>query len=323
MYTQQEIASMTAAEQEMARSMNAAEEAGEDPFKDDDVDSEGGATDEAAEIPGDNTEAAAEEPAAVEEEPSATDEPAAAAAEEPAAAAEEPAVEEPADPPPTLRGEAPADLNEQIKALRIKRAEVRKQWSSGEIDDDQLDALEGPIEDQIYALREQATVARTLETANAQFAHQQAMSHIETIRQAGLKAGLKYEVSEDGKTIGEDVQQFNRQLNALTSDPTWAAKSFASRANEAHRITALLAGKTAAPARTATAQITVPATSKVGKPTAAAPATLRDVPSASRANEGESDLESQWKSASGPLADKLWARLTPAQQERLLDDDAK
>lgn len=315
-FTDDQIARMTPQEAEVARSMNAIEAAGGDPFGDNETGDETQAedtTEVADETAEDETPEGAEDT-----EGGTTDEAAEKPAEDtPPVEVEAAAEDAPLDvtPPPVhqLRGEAPEDADQRMKDLRAQRAAVRKKWSEGEITDEELEAQEAPIEDAIDALRQDIVVAKALNKANEQFEENRAQEHVETLRQRGLKSGLAYQVNADG-TVGSDVHVFNRQLAALAMDPEWKAKPFAARADEAHRVTALLAGK-GAPTPTPT---TTP-TPTVAKAKPSAPVTLRDVPPAARANDGD-DLEQQWKAASGPAAQRLWNRLTQAQQDRLLND---
>lgn len=314
MFTDQELASMTPAEQETARAMNAAEAAGKDPFDDDlddeldtdETDSEGGTTDETdkEEIPGDKIDEAASD-----------DKPADKPAEEPAAAAaEEPAAE--ADPEPVLefKAEAPADADAKLAELRKQRLDARKKWSAGEIDEEELEALEAPIEQAMDAIRQQQSVAAAMEQANKQLqAKQQADAEraarvtVNRIRAEGTAAGLDYSPPSENKPAGEHAVEFDRQLQPLLADPKWQAKGFDAIAAEAHRKVMLLAGKAPAAA---------PAARRAPPP---APQTLRDVPAADRANAG-SDLDDQFKTVTGLSAQKLWDKLTPAQQARMLDE---
>ena len=316
-YTQAEIDTMTPAEQEVARSMNAAEEAGEDLFgdgetaadtdtddapADTDADSEGGTTDEAEEIPGDKVE---DKPA--DDKPAETE---AATEEEPAAAEAEPE----ADPVLQFKGEAPADVAQQIADLRKERLAARKKWSAGEIDEDELDALESPIEDTLAELQRQQTVAETMaEAARQQQKHEEeravreAMRFVDKLRGDAKKEGIDYGTAKEPT---EAAYEFDRQRQALALDPKWQKKSFAEQAARAHEIVVKLHGKPAAAA---------PAPAAARRAAPAAPTTLRELPAADRANAG-GDLEDQWKAATGAAADRLWAKLTPAQQSRLLDE---
>jgi hypothetical protein len=320
LYTADEIARMTPAEQEMARSMNAAEEAGEDLFEegettaaaddeDDDetppadADSEGGTTDEAAEQP------AAEEKPADEQPP----------AEEPAAAAEEPAAEATVEQPLSFKAEAPANADTTLADLRKQRLDARKKWSAGEIDEDELEALEAPIDAQIAEIQQKQAVAAALAEADRQLQERETRAAVEQLRAEGLKAGLSYNADAEGKP-GADAIEFDRQHNLLSSIPEWAAKGVRAVLAEAHRRTMLLAGKTSALAPSpAPAEAPSPAAARRAAPPAP-PATLRDVPAADRANAGN-DLEEQWKAAKNQVEmDRIWSKLSPAQQNRLLGE---
>lgn len=313
MFTDQEIAAMTPAEAETARAMNAAEETGKDPFGDDldddvdtdETDSEGGTTDEADEQPADAAADDAEDKPA-DEAPAATDEAPAAAAEE-----EQPEPEAVLE----FKAEAPTDADAKLAELRKQRLDARKKWSAGEIDEEELEALEAPIESAMAEIRQQQAVAAAMEQANRQLqAKQQADAEraarvtINRIRAEGTAAGLDYSAPTDAKpTGGEHAVEFDTQLRALGANPAWANKGFDAIAAEAHRRVMALAGKTVAPA--------------AGRPAPPkAPVTLRDVPGAARANEGSDTLIEQFKAATGLAAEKLWNRMTPAQQERALGD---
>jgi hypothetical protein len=311
MYSPQEIAAMTASEQEMARSMNAAEEAGNDPFGDEAPDAE-----EADEIPGDNTEAEekpAEEEAPADDKP-ADDKPAeeapAAAAEEPPAEGGEETPEIDVPPAPVLVGQAPADFDAKVNTLRDAIDEARVRWEAGEIDLKDLAKIERPLQDQIAGLQREAAVAEAMNKANEQFARNQALAVIEQVRTTAKAQGIDYGTADKPT---EHAHSFDRQLQVLALDPTWRGKSFAAQAREAHRVVALLNGKTAA----APAPAPPPAAARAKPP--APPVTLRDLPAAERANAG-GDLEAQWAAATGAAAEKLWSRMTPAQQQRAMGE---
>ena len=325
LYTPDEIARMTPAEQEVARTMVAAEASGEDVFGDGetttvdddevdsevdnggaDVDSEGGETDQAAEPPGDTPPADDAKP---EEKP----------AEPAAAAAEEPAAEEPAEPPLGFKAEAPADADKTLADLRKQRLDARKKWSAGEIDEDELEALEAPIEARIAEIQQQQAVAAAMAEADRQLREREAKTTVEQLRAEGLKAGLTYN-PVDGKP-GPDALEFDSQYSLLKSIPGWAAKGERALLTEAHRRTMLLAGKsTAAPAPAPAPAAAAPAPAAARRTAPPAPPTLRDVPAADRANAGN-DLEEQWKAAKNQVEmDRIWSKLSPAQQNRLLGE---
>jgi hypothetical protein len=329
LYTPEEIARMTPAEQEVARTMIAAEASGEDVFGDGettaaaaaaadaevdnevdnvdaDVDSEGGTTDEAAEQP------AAE--AKPEDKPA--DAPAAEAAADAPPADEEPAAEQPLG----FKSEAPADADKTLADLRKQRLDARKKWSAGEIDEDELEALEAPIESRIAEIQQQQAVAAAMAEADRQLRQREIRTTVEQLRAEGLKAGLDYSKGDATKPDGADAVEFDRQLSALEMDPAWVAKGPKAILTEAHRKVMLLAGKSAAPAPSpAPAAAAAPAPAQ-RRPVSPTPPTLRDVPAADRANAGN-DLEEQWKAAKNQVEmDRIWTKLSPAQQSRLMGE---
>lgn len=327
MYTKEEIAAMTPAEQAIARDMNAAEEAGEDPFGDE---FEGEAT--AAEAPAAAPAAAPAPAPTAEDEPNddANDgEPAAAPA--PAAAAPAPAAAAPAEPPAPAAAPAPAEqeaaeeaptafqvqdtkpITEQRKQLRADKQQIEKDWAAGTISDEDRATKLGEIDDKMDALLIQQTRAETLQEVNVQNFQREVQSVIGGIRTEGKAVGLDYGTAEQPTAA---AHQFDRMMAALDADPTWQGKSFTDRAREAHRGVLALNGKLAAPPAPAAAP--APAAKREAPP--APPQTLREIPAAERANTGD-DMAEQWKAATGAAADRLWNRMTPAQQARALQDE--
>lgn len=321
MYTKEEIAAMNPTEAQVARDMNALEEAGGDVFGD-----------------GDTTEAAAETPApapAPAPEGEAVDEdveapaPAPAPSEAPAPAPEpapapSPAAEAPAPAPEPAPSPAPAPeavayqvqdtkpIGEQRKQLADEKKALTKKWSDGTITDDEFAEQSAVLDDKRDALLIQETRATTLQEVNQQNAQREVNAVLAAIRTEAATVGIEY--AKDGKATTA-AYQFDAAMDGLAKDPAWQNKPYAEVAREAHRTVLALNGKLAPPPAPA------PAPAPAAKARTAPPAppqTLRELPAADRANVGDDMLE-QWKAAEGSAAEALWNRMTPAQQERALN----
>lgn len=319
MFTKEEMDQMTAAEREAAREMNALEESGGDVFGD-----------------GEPTAAAAEAPApapAPEGEKDEKDEnegapaPAPAPAEAPApepAPAPAPAAEAPAPAPEPAPSPAPAPeavayqvqdtkpIGDQRKQLAEDKKALTKKWSDGTITDDEFAEQSAVLDDKRDALLIQETRAATLQEVNTQNAQREANAVLGAIRTEAATLGVDYGSADKPTTA---AYQFDAALEGLAKDPAWQNKPYVELARQAHRTVLALNGKLA-PAAAAPA----PAAAKAPERKAAAepPQTLRELPAAERANVGDDVLE-QWKSATGPAAESLWNRMSPAQQERALN----
>lgn len=321
MYSKEEIAQMTPTEQAVARDMNAAEEAGGDMFGDgtpgDDTTSTTDQPDAAAQAEGEGApdDAAGAEAAADDDtDPKPDDAPADAGTKpepQPAAAtATEEQAAEAATETPAYRLPDVSKIPEERKALRAQHAEMQAKWAAGTLTDEEYAKQSGEVSDKLDALTRAETRAETIAEINAQTAMNERMRVATHYIAEGAKVGIDY--NQD-----KHLNSFKRIVGALEADPDWQGKSFADVAAEAHRTVLAMNGKLGAtPAPVPPAAAPTPAAQRKAPD---APQTLRTLPAAAQANVGD-DVEAQWKAATGAAADALWQKLTPAQQNKLLQD---
>lgn len=213
---------------------------------------------------------------------------------------------------PQFKGELPADYNEAKKALRDSKSALLKQWSEGELTDDDYNAKVAEVDDKLEAMVAQKAAADALDQANRQMLAQQQQTVIEGIRTAGKTAGVDYG-TPDAPT--KAAGQFDVAMRALLSDPDMQAKSFAEVAAEAHRTVLALNGKLgAAPA--APAPSAPPAKAAATKP--AIPPTLGAMPNAAPPNAGQ-DASEQFDAITDPdEREARWAAMPQRQREQML-----
>lgn len=286
MFTKEDMALMSPPEVAAAKEINAAAEAGEDVLGD------GVAVEAVAETP------PADEPAAE----AAADETSATETTDETDETDETTDEAPASFVPELRGEAPADYTTKKAELRSERADLHKQWSAGEIEDDAYNEQLVAIEDRIEELQSAHVRAEALNEANRQIQAQRQADVLQGIAKDAKKAGIDY--TDDGMAA-----MFDAKLRATLADAAMKGKAFADVAAEAHaRVLKAIGKDKPAPAATTTTERPKPP---------AAPVTLKSLPVAERPNTGD-DLVEQWKHLEGHKAEAFFAKLTPAQQDRLL-----
>lgn len=322
MYSKEEIDQMTPTEQAVARDMNAAEEAGGDLFGDGEPG--GGDTTSTTDQPAAEAQAegegaaddaaGAEGAAAATADPKPGDAPADAATKpepQPAEAAttDEPTGEAATEAPTAYRLPDVSKIPEERKALRAQHADMQAKWAAGTLTDEEYAKQSGEVSDKLDALTRAETRAETIAEINAQTAMNERLRVANHYINEGAKVGIDY-------NLDKHLNSFKRIVGALESDPDWKGKSFADVAAEAHRTVLAMNGKVGA---TPAAPVPPAATPAAQRKAPDAPQTLRTLPAAAQANVGD-DVEAQWKAATGAAADALWQKLTPAQQNKLLQD---
>lgn len=214
-----------------------------------------------------------------------------------------------------------AAMEAQRKELRNQEAEitdkiqaVRDQWSSGELSDDERDAQikvlrteAGELRDRQDEILQEVSAQRALANANAQREQAEQSSILRRIA-TGAAGVIDY-------STPAIATQFDTQLQALSNDATWAAKSFAERAQKAHELVCVLNGKppTAAPSPSPS-----PAAAPAPAPAPAArrdvPQTLGNIPAAGAAPVGN-DFLAQFEGLSPDDAEAMLERLPKAARE--------
>lgn len=230
----------------------------------------------AAPAPADDDTAAAPAPAPAAAEPGAEGEAAAAAAATTEADGEGSETDSAttAEPVrPTYEAPEARDFGAELKGVRDEQAALRKQWSDGELGDDEYNAKLAELEDRRDAVLTAKVQAETIENLNRQAVIQTQQQVLAAIRKASMEAGqLDY-------TDVKNATAFDKMLGAVMADPENGGKSFPELAQAAHDALCAVRGvKAAAPAPS-------PAPSPAGAPApapaaAAAPAapTMRGIP---------------------------------------------
>jgi hypothetical protein len=226
------------------------------------------------------------------------------------------AADEPAEPPkpfvPVLEGKVPENYDAQRKELRTKLTEARSKWSAGELSDEEFNAIDNEVTEQIEVLLMAKATADALASANEQI-QRQARADQDAI-EAAVIATIKAQAKGEGIDYAqpEMAKQFDNAASFLESTPKWAGKPFAEVAAEAHRMVLSLNGKTAAPAPAAAA------------PAAPAPAKPRDVPQtlaglpAAGAPPIGNDMMASFNAITDPdEAEDMLERMPKAQREGL------
>lgn len=320
----------TPEEQRVLDDIKAQTEAGGDPFGDDDAPTTAAiTTDHDPETdPLDETPEVTEPDGAGEGEGAGEDQPAEGTGEPATGQAAKQTDNETLDPevladiadplqlnqrPVAFKAEVPADLRERRVKLMGEKAEVMKKLMDGEIDADQYAAEELRITDALDELTRQQVRAETLTELNAQNAQQHAQQSLNTLVRR-TKAEVDY--TKDP----EAPKQFDRALNVLLADPENAGRDIAEVYEDAHKMVLALRG-------IKPVQVETPAAGQAGadtppnrRPAGGVPVTLRNLPAASQPNTG-GGVEEQLSRLSGPAYEAAFAKLTPAQRARMLDED--
>lgn len=228
---------------------------------------------------------------------------------EAAAAPTEPAAEEAPEPAafvPEFKGELPADFAEAKKAITTEKGALLKQWSEGELSDEDYAAKVAELDDRRDALVSQQTRVETLAEANRQMQAQQAQQTLHGIKTEAAKVGVDY--ADEGMAA-----MFDAKLNGVLRDEAFKGKSFAESAAEAHARVLKAIGKTAAPAAAPAAPAAPP---KAEKPPI--PPTLGMMPNAAPQANAQ-DLGDELASITDPdEAEARWAAMPARVREQQL-----
>jgi hypothetical protein len=226
------------------------------------------------------------------------------------AAADATAESEPQPFVPQFDGSAPADYEQQRKAIREEKAQLRAKWSSGELSDDEWAQQEIAIDDRYEALREQYLVAQALDKANKQIQEQQQRETLQNLANVAKRAGVDY--ADPGIAA-----LFDNRLNAVAAEDGFKGKPFAEIAAEANKRVLSLFGKAAA----APAQQTQQPGAKTGtKPSMrdTIPQTLANLPAAAAPQTG-SDIDDQLAAIDDPdVLEARWAAMPASQRSAML-----
>lgn len=307
-----ELANMDPAEQEVARRMNQLAAEGIDPTLDDEeiaqiraVREQGQAT-AAAEI-------------AAQPDPNAKPEPQDQTAN--AAPVAQPEIE--AEDLPVLAPVANiAELDQSRQDLRKKERDLLKQWTDGEIEQDDYDKQVTELHTQIDRVSDDIATARATHQQNELQVAAHQRQTLDAIKLRGADIGIDYNAKDT-------VDAFNSAMDLVASLPANAALSFAQLAEKAHAMVAAMNGVQAAPA-----PAPAPTPAPTPTPTQQRPAprtapplpkTLARVPAAEIPNQGSQaqDLgEAIFGGKNAAQQEEAWEKLTQAQKAALLGDAA-
>ncbi len=266
------------------------------------------------------------------------EEPQAAAAESPKDVVKETVKETPEPQIPTYQTELPADYQAQRGVLLKEKSLAMKKLIDGELDLEAFSVIESRVSNALEDLTAQRIRSETLSEANVQ--NQQAMQQSE-IRRLIARAKADVDYSKDTKA----QKSFDVALRTLQADPDNAALEFGDLVDEAHRVVLALRGGVARVDATvpAVSAVTVPVVAPVVKeakavkaatpvapvavasvpdrqPAEKAPMTLRGLPVASTPNSN-GDVIEQMSRLSGQAYQDAFARLSPQQRRRLVDEE--
>lgn len=295
------ITGTTDAEAAALAATAAAIAAGEDPFGDEDQDTEGEASTEAAgaDTTGDEAPPADE---AGEEEGEGSEALSQEALEAVAEATAAEAAAELATAPPRYK----AGDQEEAKAKRTEqlaiKAKALKDLMDGVIEPEEYSRIEGEVTDVLESL----AVSRTLHEANVQGEQQTQEAIIDKIIAAAKTSG-EVDYIADTKA----AKQFDTAMAMLAQDGE--KRTFAELAADAHKAVLAIRGVTAAPAAAPAPEPAKPRENGKG------PMTLRDIPAAETPTSGGGWKE-QLATLSGQAYEEAFSRLSPGQKAELLND---
>jgi hypothetical protein len=200
-------------------------------------------------------------------------------------------------------GTLPADYSTQKQALRDEKAELRKQWSNGDLSDEDFAAAEAKWEDKYEALQASYLTAQALATANAQIVAQENTKVLRGIAAEAAKQGIDY--ADDSVAM-----VYDQKLTQVRNDPAFKDKTFAQVATEAHSRVAKLFGKATTPPTDTKADGAKPAErTKI-------PQTLANMPAAAASNPGQ-DLEDDLGD-DPDIAEARWAQMPTSKRSAVL-----
>jgi hypothetical protein len=204
---------------------------------------------------------------------------------------------------PAYVAEVPSDYQAQRTALMTEKAQAMKQLMDGELDVDGFAAIESRVSGALEDLMAQRIRAETLIEANTQ-THQATQQ--QEIRRLIQRSKAEVDYLGDPKAI----KQFDMALQMVRADPDNAALDYAALVDLSHRAVLALRGVAAKE----------PAAAAPRTPDGKPPVTLRGLPVAATPNANGDAIE-QMSRLTGPAYEQAYAKLSPAQKARLLDED--
>lgn len=293
----------TAAEAAILASTQAAIEAGQDPFGDDDDENSAATAPLSADTDADadadaDPDLAADADADADPDADPDAEADADLTPEQLAAVAADAEAQAAPDLPRFKAQSPAEYAQARKELLDKRAKAFKDYSDGNIEPEEYSRIDSEVFDALEAL----TVQRTLHEANTQREANTQEQVLDTIMEQAKAQGVDY------TTDAQAAKRFDLEMSLLAGDGV--KRTYAQAAAQAHANVLAVKGIKVADPKPEPAQ---PRTN--GKP----PLTLRNVPSAAVPNGG-GDWTDSINKLTGQAYDEAFARLTPAQQAQLRGD---
>lgn len=214
------------------------------------------------------------------------------------------------------------DFGAELKAVRSERAEVEKQWTDGELTDEQrLQKLE-ELEERRDSLLIEQTRAQTLADINRQNTAQQ-QEQIKAEEDLHIVALIKKDAAEGEKGVGyisdKSVQEdFDAALAAVKASASHAGKSPAEIVRVAHNMVLAMRGIAPTPS-SAPAPAPEPAPAPPAKnQRREVPPSLGGLPDAGRSAGSVSDENwSRFSQLNGEAAERFLAGLSESEVERL------
>lgn len=213
---------------------------------------------------------------------------------------------------PTYEAPTARDFDAERKTLRGEKATLHKQWSDGELTDEDYQAKTADLDDKLDAILVEKTQAQTIENLNRQAVVQKQTDVLARIAADSKKAGLlDY---GDEKT----AKAFDSMFKAVASDPENEGKSFEDLANAAHTaLCAVRGAKASAAPAPSPAPAPAPAAAAPAAPAAPAmrniPQTLNGLPPASM-NPVSNDAATSIAAMDDPDAAEAALAAMPASQ---------
>lgn len=273
----------TKTEEQLIAEIRAAEAAGEDPFGDEDgagADDAGAAEQDHGDTGGDAGDDSADDGAT-----------GAAPADQPQG--DDLAAQIDAGQSHQMQAASADDIAAKKVEIRKRRAELKRQWGEGEIDDDKLAEAEGELDEMLVEITTNATIVRL----NAEQALRSQQDVLTKLSARAAAEGIDY-------ATPKMARDFDSMLSLVATDDDFKGKPFAALAAEAHRRVAAIHGKT------------IHAKPAAAKPPQRQPVTLRDLPAASASDPG-SDPLAALANLKGAAFERAYERLTPAQRAKL------
>jgi hypothetical protein len=228
--------------------------------------------------------------------------------------------DEPAKPQ-RYQAEVPQDYKEKRTELIKSKSELMKKLMDGDIDADEYATEELRISTELEDLAAQRIRAETLLEANQQAQAQEQSKAIQAIIRRA-KGTIEY------LTDPKAQKQFDAAMSVVSAGDD-GDLTYAQMAEKAHEMVLMARGiQQAAPANKGASTSTGDQPNEDGKGAKAAarkadgvpPVTLRGIPAASTPN-ANGDLMDQLGRLNGQSYEEAFAKLSPAQRARMLDED--